>query len=57
MTFETAFPVWNKLNSSQKNRLLDTLITRKVEKERLFTVVQSIVPAFFLSNRDSFVLI
>ncbi|MDI9539930.1 MAG: Crp/Fnr family transcriptional regulator [Bacillota bacterium] len=32
MTFETAFPVWNKLNSSQKNRLLDTLITRKVEK-------------------------
>ena len=32
MTFESTFPVWNKLNSSQKNRLLDNLITRKVEK-------------------------
>lgn len=32
MTFETTFPVWNKLNSSQQSKLLNTLITRKVEK-------------------------
>jgi CRP/FNR family transcriptional regulator len=32
MTFETTFPVWNKLNSSQKTRLLDNLIMRTVEK-------------------------
>ncbi len=32
MTFETTFPVWNKLNSSQKTRLLENLITRTVEK-------------------------
>ncbi|HPW53485.1 MAG TPA: Crp/Fnr family transcriptional regulator [Erysipelotrichaceae bacterium] len=32
MTFETTFPVWNKLNSNQKSRLISNLITRQVEK-------------------------
>ncbi len=38
MTFETTFPVWNKLDSNQKNRLLDNLITRTIEKG---TIIQS----------------
>ncbi len=38
MTFETTFPVWNKLNSTQKNLILNNLISRKVEKG---TIIQS----------------
>ncbi|MGI6607436.1 MAG: Crp/Fnr family transcriptional regulator [Erysipelotrichaceae bacterium] len=32
MTFETAFPVWKKLNSNQQRTLLNNLIAKKVEK-------------------------
>ena len=32
MEFESCFPVWNQLNEAQKRRILDGLMTRKVEK-------------------------
>ena len=32
MEFETYFPVWNKLNAAQKERILDGLMTRQVKK-------------------------
>lgn len=32
MSFENHFPVWDKLNTVQKNRLLESLMTRKVKK-------------------------
>lgn len=32
MSFETFFPIWDQLSSSQKNRILDSLITRQVKK-------------------------
>ena len=35
MDFQSIFPVWNKLNAIQKNRILGGLITRKVKKGTL----------------------
>ena len=35
MEFQSIFPVWNKLNAIQKNRILGGLITRKVKKGTL----------------------
>ncbi len=35
MDFQNIFPVWNKLNTHQKNRILGSLITRKVKKGTL----------------------
>ena len=32
MNFEDYFPVWEKLNATQKNRLLDSLMTREIKK-------------------------
>jgi len=32
MTFETIFPVWDKLNTTQKNRLLGSLMNRQFKK-------------------------
>ena len=32
MEFESCFPIWNQLNEAQKRRILDGLMTRKVEK-------------------------
>lgn len=32
MDFQSCFPVWNQLNQSQQNQILDSLITRKVQK-------------------------
>ena len=32
MSFETYFPVWDKLNTCQKNRILDGLTARQVKK-------------------------
>lgn len=32
MSFEDYFPIWKKLNTTQKNRLSDSLITRRVER-------------------------
>lgn len=32
MSFEDYFPVWEKLNAAQKNRLLGSLMTRQLEK-------------------------
>lgn len=32
MEFENYFPVWNKLNAAQKERILDGLMTRQVKK-------------------------
>ena len=32
MEFENYFPIWNKLSTAQQNRILGSLITRKVEK-------------------------
>ena len=32
MSFEHFFPVWDQLNITQKNRVLDSLITRKIKK-------------------------
>ena len=38
MDFQSIFPVWNKLNAIQKNRILGGLITRKVKKGTLIPV-------------------
>lgn len=35
MDFQSIFPVWNKLNAIQKNRILGGLITRKVKRGTL----------------------
>lgn len=35
MDFQNIFPIWNKLNTDQKNRILSGLITRKVKKGTL----------------------
>ena len=32
MSFEHYFPVWDQLNMTQKNRILDSLITRQIKK-------------------------
>ena len=32
MNFQDCFPVWNKLNANQQNRILGNLITRNVKK-------------------------
>ena len=32
MSFESFFPVWDKLNTIQRNRILSGLITRQVKK-------------------------
>lgn len=32
MSFEDLFPVWDQLNMAQKNRILDSLITRQIKK-------------------------
>jgi len=32
MSFEDLFPVWNQLNMTQKNRILDSLIERQIKK-------------------------
>ena len=32
MPFQDYFPIWEKLEPAQQNRLLDSLIARKVEK-------------------------
>lgn len=32
MDFQSCFPIWNKLNKTQQERIMDSLITRKVEK-------------------------
>lgn len=32
MSFEQFFPVWNQLNTTQKNRILDSLIARQIKK-------------------------
>lgn len=32
MSFESYFPIWDKLNTDQRNRILDGLITRQVKK-------------------------
>ena len=32
MTFQECFPVWNKLNATQQERLLSSLTTRNVKK-------------------------
>lgn len=32
MSFEDYFPVWKKLNTTQKNRLLGSLVTRQIKK-------------------------
>lgn len=32
MSFEDYFPVWDKLNTTQKNRLLGSLVTRQIQK-------------------------
>lgn len=32
MSFEDCFPVWDKLNTTQKNRLLSSLVTRQIQK-------------------------
>ena len=32
MDFENYFPVWNKLNKSQQDLILNSLINRKVKK-------------------------
>lgn len=35
MHFEACFPVWEKLNTTQKNRLLGSLMTRQIKKGTL----------------------
>ena len=32
MTFQECFPVWNKLNATQQERLLSSLTTRNIKK-------------------------
>ena len=32
MDFQSYFPIWSKLNQAQQNRILDSLISRRVEK-------------------------
>lgn len=32
MDFQSYFPIWSKLNQAQQSRILDSLITRRVEK-------------------------
>ena len=32
MSFEQYFPVWNQLNMTQKNRMLDSLVERQIKK-------------------------
>lgn len=32
MDFQSVFPIWNKLNAAQKNRILGGLITRQIKK-------------------------
>ena len=32
MDFQSVFPVWNKLNKNQQNRILGSLITKSVKK-------------------------
>lgn len=38
MSFEDYFPVWEKLNATQKNRLLGSLMTRQIKKG---TIIQN----------------
>ena len=32
MDFQSYFPIWSKLNQAQQSRILDSLISRRVEK-------------------------
>lgn len=35
MDFQNTFPIWKKLNTNQKNRILGGLISRKVKNEEI----------------------
>lgn len=47
MSFENYFPVWNDLNTAQKNLISDSLTARQVKKERSFTTEIWIVPDYY----------
>ncbi len=55
MEFQNYFPVWNKLNAVQQKKILGSLITSTVKKERYSIMAVTIAQGFYLLNQVSFV--